>query len=37
MICKVLERSITGRVFSRDILKRGNIGVLAGGRVVLGV
>ena len=26
-----------GRVFSRDILKGGNIGVLAGGRGVLGV
>ena len=32
VFCKVLERSITGRVFSRDILKGGNIGVRAGGR-----
>ena len=31
--CKGLERSITGRVFSRDILKGGNIGVRASGRL----
>ena len=33
----ILKWMIHVRVFSRDILKGGNIGVLAGGRGVLGV